>query len=54
MTDASLPQLEHRLFVTDSGLETTLIFHDGMALPEFAAFPLVDTPAGRDRLRDYF
>lgn len=54
MTDASLPQLDHRLFVTDSGLETTLIFHDGMALPEFAAFPLVDTPAGRDRLRDYF
>lgn len=54
MTDARLPQLEHRLFVTDSGLETTLIFHDGMALPEFAAFPLVATPAGRDRLRDYF
>ncbi len=54
MTDARLPQLEHRLFVTDSGLETTLIFHDGMALPEFAAFPLVETPAGRERLADYF
>jgi hypothetical protein len=32
----SLPQLEHRPFLTDSGLETKLIFIDGIELPEFA------------------
>ncbi|NIS67249.1 MAG: homocysteine methyltransferase, partial [Gemmatimonadales bacterium] len=33
-----LPQLQGGLFVTDGGLETTLIFHDGLELPYFAAF----------------
>ncbi len=28
--------------VTDGGLETDLIFHHGVDLPEFAAFPLLD------------
>jgi S-methylmethionine-dependent homocysteine/selenocysteine methylase len=50
----SLPQLEHRPFLTDSGLETTLIFIDGIDLPEFAAFPLLETSDGRRRLRHYF
>jgi S-methylmethionine-dependent homocysteine/selenocysteine methylase len=49
-----LPQLEHRPFLTDSGLETTLIFIDGIDLPEFAAFPLLETSDGRRRLRHYF
>jgi homocysteine S-methyltransferase len=49
-----LPQLEHRPFLTDSGLETTLIFVDGIDLPEFAAFPLLETSDGRRRLRHYF
>jgi S-methylmethionine-dependent homocysteine/selenocysteine methylase len=39
---------------SDSGLETTLIFIDGFELPEFAAFVLLETSDGRDRLRDYF
>jgi homocysteine S-methyltransferase len=30
-----LPQLEDRLFLTDGGLETTLIFHEGMELSSF-------------------
>jgi S-methylmethionine-dependent homocysteine/selenocysteine methylase len=35
----SLRQLSgDRLFVTDGGLETELIFHDGLELPHFAAF----------------
>ena len=42
-----------QLFVTDSGLETELIFHDGIDLPAFASFPLLDTDAGRARLRRY-
>jgi hypothetical protein len=28
-----LPQLKDRLFVTDGGLETTLVFHEGSDLP---------------------
>lgn len=51
---ATLPQLEHRPFLTDSGLETVLIFKQGIELPEFAAFVLLETPDGRRRLRDYF
>lgn len=50
----SLPQLEHRPFLTDSGLKTTLIFIDGIDLPAFAAFPLLQTSDGRRRLRHYF
>ena len=34
----NLPQLDGELFLTDGGLETTLIFHDGLDLPLFAAF----------------
>jgi homocysteine S-methyltransferase len=50
----SLPQLHDRLFLTDSGLETTLIFRDHLDLPEFAAFVLLETDTGRRRLRGYF
>lgn len=49
-----LPQLEDCLFVTDGGLETTLIFHEGMELPSFAAFGLLKNDAGRAVLRRYF
>jgi homocysteine S-methyltransferase len=41
-------------FVTDGGLETDLIFHHGVDLPEFAAFPLVEDAAGRALLADYY
>jgi hypothetical protein len=37
-----LPQLSGDLFLTDGGLETTLIFHEGIDLPEFAAFVLFE------------
>jgi S-methylmethionine-dependent homocysteine/selenocysteine methylase len=51
----TLPQLRgDRVFMTDGGLETTLIFHRGIELPVFAAFPLLDDPEGREVLRDYF
>lgn len=51
-----LPQLEpgDALFLTDGGLETTLVFHHGMELPHFASFPLLATEAGRRQLDDYF
>jgi S-methylmethionine-dependent homocysteine/selenocysteine methylase len=50
-----LPQLDAaRPFLTDGGLETTLIFHRGLDLPCFAAFTLLADEAGRDELRAYF
>lgn len=50
----SLPQLSDKLFLTDGGLETTLVFHDGIDLPYFAAFDLLKTPEGTKRLEDHF
>jgi S-methylmethionine-dependent homocysteine/selenocysteine methylase len=41
-------------YVTDGGLETDLIFHHGVDLPEFAAYPLVRTDDGRALLRSYY
>jgi S-methylmethionine-dependent homocysteine/selenocysteine methylase len=49
-----LPQLGGSLFLTDGGLETTLIFHEGFDLTHFAAFVLLDSDHGRKALRDYF
>ena len=49
-----LPQLSGDLFLTDGGIETTLIFHDGFELPEFAAFDLLKNDEGIDALRKYF
>ncbi len=43
-----------RLFVTDGGLETELVFHDGIDLPCFAAFPLLADPNTRARLARYY
>ena len=50
----SLPQLGGDLFITDGGLETTLIFADGLELPQFAAFDLLKSDNGRSVLRKYF
>ena len=49
-----LPQVRDDLFLTDGGLETTLIFHEGITLPLFAAFDLLRTEAGTEVLRRYF
>jgi len=49
-----LPQLRNHLFLTDGGLETTLIFHDGVDLPHFAAFDLLKSDEGFERLRGYY
>ena len=50
----NLPQLGDSVFLTDGGLETTLIFHEGLELPYFAAFDLLRTPKGRKTLEDYY
>ncbi len=49
-----LPQLDGGLFVTDGGIETTLIFHEGLDLPLFAAFDLLKDDEGTEVLRRYF
>ena len=50
----SLPQLDGRLFLTDGGIETSLIFNDGLELQDFAAFDLLRRPGGEAALRKYF
>ena len=49
-----LPHLAGKLFLTDGGIETTLMFREGLDLPEFAAFTLLDSPAGTTSLQRYF
>ena len=54
MPNTSLLERSPRGWVTDGGLETDLIFHHGVELPEFAAYPLLGSERGRRLLRDYF
>lgn len=49
-----LPQLDRPDFLSDGGLETSLVFLEGFELPCFAAFPLLVEPEGRAVLRRYF
>ena len=50
----TLPQLGNQLFLTDGGLETSLIFLDGLELPYFAAFHLLRDQKGREALTRYY
>src|SRR5215211_5027058 len=51
----SLPQLVgDRVFLTDGGLETSMIFHHGLDLPHFASYKLLEDERGRRALREYF
>jgi len=43
-----------RLFIGDGGLETVMIFEEGLELPEFASFTLLREEAGRAALRRYY
>lgn len=49
-----LPQEAGRLFLTDGGIETCLIFQDGLDLPHFAAFHLMGDARGRQALKRYY
>jgi homocysteine S-methyltransferase len=50
----ALPQLGSEFFLTDGGIETTLIFHEGLELADFAAFDLLKHREGTAALRKYF
>lgn len=49
-----LPQMDGGHFLTDGGLETTLIFHEGWELPAMEAFILLESARGRATLRSYY
>ncbi len=51
---ARLPQRSQQIFLTDGGMETTLIYHDGLDLPCFAAFTLLRTPERVAPTRAYY
>lgn len=51
---AQLPQLSGEMFITDGGMETTLIFDDGIDLPDFASFVLLNDADGIEMLRAYY
>jgi S-methylmethionine-dependent homocysteine/selenocysteine methylase len=45
---------DDEIHLTDGGMETTLIFHDGLELPDFAAFTVLATDQGRAALANYY
>lgn len=51
---SALPQLSGATLLTDGGIETTLIFHEGFDVPLFAAYVLLDSDEGRQGLCDYY
>ena len=46
-----LPQLSGNLYLTDGGIETTLIYLVKLELPLFAAFPLLGDAKGTASLK---
>jgi S-methylmethionine-dependent homocysteine/selenocysteine methylase len=54
MTARALPYEGSEIWIGDGGLETAMIFEEGLDLPCFAAFTLLDHPEGRAALERYF
>jgi homocysteine S-methyltransferase len=51
----NLPQLASpTVMLSDSGMETDLIFHEGFDLPLFASFTMLDDAPRTDALRNYY
>ena len=52
------PRLKDKIYLTEGGTETEILYKWGYALPEFAMFPLLDNPEAdaviRDMYRRYF
>ena len=49
-----MPFTTDKIYLTDGGLETVLIFEHGFDLPEFASFPLINDEKGVKVLHDYY
>ena len=54
MQRGALPFGPDRVFLAEGGQETELIFHEGIDLPCFASFPLVEREDGRAALHRYY
>ncbi|HWK64418.1 MAG TPA: homocysteine S-methyltransferase family protein [Rhizobiaceae bacterium] len=52
--ERQLPQLGGEIFLSDGGIETALIFQEGLELPCFAAFHLLRDKEGTAALRNYY
>jgi len=52
MTNSTLFKSDY--YLTDGGLETTLIFENGIELNNFASFELLNNAAGRTALKNYY
>jgi S-methylmethionine-dependent homocysteine/selenocysteine methylase len=50
----ALPQADGGLFLSDGGMETALIYLQGIDLPQFASFVLAEDEAGRAELTKYY
>jgi homocysteine S-methyltransferase len=50
----NLPQSNGRRFITDGGLETVMVFQEGIDLPEFSAITLLTRDDVREILQRYF
>ncbi len=53
MAISSLPQLD-RVFLTDAGLETDILFNKGIDLPHFSSITLFTSDEGLDALETYY
>jgi S-methylmethionine-dependent homocysteine/selenocysteine methylase len=51
---SSLPQLSGKTFLTDGGLETTMVFLKSVELPHFAAIDMLRTADGVEMLHAYY
>lgn len=49
-----LPLLTDTVFLMEAGIETNFIFHEGIDLPYFASFTLMNNADHRERLRAYY
>lgn len=52
--NVNLPHKSTELFLTDGGLETTLIFLEGFDLPFFSAFDLLKDEKGYKAIKNYY
>lgn len=48
------PQQKGRLYLTEGGTETELLYKYGFELPQFAVFPLLDNPQAVSKMREMF
>ena len=49
-----LADIGDQIFLTDGGMETVMVFQEGIDLPEFASFTLLDSETGRAALTKYY